>query len=106
MGTPVNLVTGTEEIVPVQTTQGPEPVSVIDLYHQLSAKFFAFVNRQSRNDFTDITFLLRDYHEGVWAIQQYLNYQHRKFFFDSYTAAYPESPDLVEWVRTLLGIEG
>lgn len=102
----MNLATGTEEIVPVETTQGQEPVSVIDLYHQLSAKLFAFVNRQSRNDFTDIEFLLQDNYEAVWDIQQYLSYQHRKFYSDWYAVQYSGSPDLVEWVRTLLGVEG
>jgi len=54
----------------------------------------------------DITFLLQNYYEAVWDTQQCLNYQHRKFYFDWYAAEHSVSPDLVEWVRTLLGVEG
>ncbi|KPM42188.1 hypothetical protein AK830_g4440 [Neonectria ditissima] len=65
LNTPPDLPTGSEELRPVpETTQGRQPVPVIDLFYQLTTKLSAYSTRREtggQNDYSDLDFLVRAY---------------------------------------------
>jgi len=104
LGTPENLLNSTESINPVQTTQGPGVVQVIDLYHQVSAKLYAFFDRQSLNDYTDITFLMTRNGPAIYGFREYLDMRHRRYYADSYVSTNPADEEGIKRMRQFFGV--
>lgn len=102
LGAPMNLPSGTETIIPVQTTQGSGTVQVIDLRHQFTAKLSAYYSRQSKNDYDDINFLFASYTTAIYDFSHQLDLQHRQYFAEVYAYNNPSQPGWMTYVRQIL----
>jgi len=102
LGAPANLPNGTESINPAFTTQGTDPVRVIDLRHQFAAKLSAYYDRQSNNDYSDIYFLFANNADAIYDFSHRLNLQHRQRFADVYAANNSSEPAWINYVRQIL----
>lgn len=90
MNTPPDLPTGSEQLHPLhQTTQGPQPVPVINIFYQLTTKLSAYFTRREtggRNDYIDLDFLVRAYGQEIYAMRHFFDLEQRYAFYADFAA--------------------
>ena len=109
MGSPVGIPNGTELIVPRQNTlMGTNPVSVINVFFQFTAKLDTHEGRRAQgiqgNDYRDLEFLLNTYAMEIYNVRQWLWPRQKNEFFQDYATVNAAFPDRANNVKILLGI--
>ncbi|KAJ6108460.1 hypothetical protein N7523_009783 [Penicillium sp. IBT 18751x] len=106
LGTPVDLGSSRESIMPVWPTPQGSPVLVLGLFFQIYAKLDAFSRRggEGSNDFLDLEFLFSTYATQIPSLRDYYDLEQRRYFWRHYATAYVAFPEQVENMKTLLGV--
>ena len=90
------------------TTQGATPVSAIDLFYQMSSKLQAHHTRRitgATNDYFGLVFLVSSFSRMVWEIRDLLNLEHRRVFFNDFSATNEDdTTGVVTNMQMILGL--
>jgi len=106
LGTPADLGSSRESIMPVWPTPQGSPVLVLGLCFQIYAKLDAFSKRggEGSNDFLDLEFLFSTYATEIPSLRDYYDLEQRRYFWRHYATTYVAFPEQVENMKTLLGV--
>ncbi|KAI9891986.1 MAG: hypothetical protein M1814_002181 [Vezdaea aestivalis] len=102
LGTPADIPTGTELIIPIQTAQGLSQVRVTSVDYLFAAKLDAFYNRRSENDFYDLSYLINTAADKIFSFRNQLNMIHRQVFFDVFASRNRSNEEYLKYMRKIL----
>ncbi|KAI9729158.1 MAG: hypothetical protein M1834_007065 [Cirrosporium novae-zelandiae] len=105
LGFPENFQTDSE-IISTNTVLGIKQYPVLTILYMMRSKLNAFYDRQSVNDYEDITWLTAHYPVDVYQIRMQLDYEYRLTFLQAYIHQYQGSNEQkkIRLMKHILGI--
>lgn len=105
LGAPEDL-TGTTEIINVNTTAGLKRYIVIDIFHHFQGKLAALFGRDSTPDYLDLVFMCNMYFQQIAGFRARLSFPQREHFIRHYAAENrdPARANLIKRMKHVLGV--
>ncbi|KAK8101376.1 hypothetical protein PG999_011750 [Apiospora kogelbergensis] len=105
LGAPEDL-TGTTEIINVNTTAGLKRYIVIDIFHHFQGKLAALFGRNSTPDYLDLVFMCNMYFQQIAGFRARLSFPQREHFIRHYAAENrdPARANLIKRMKHVLGV--